>query len=91
MTHESNRLKLENAALRAENTLLKRYLTYFENLFAKKNWTQLSTKEGTKNSQMSTEENQTVYSDSQFKKPRIPIIHKIPDVFLPSDDLEVAS
>jgi len=27
---------LENAALRAENQLLKRYLNYFENLFAKK-------------------------------------------------------
>ena len=33
---ESNQLKLENAGLRAENQLLKRYLTYFENLFAKK-------------------------------------------------------
>lgn len=33
---ENNRLKLDNAALRAENQLLKRYLNYFENLFAKK-------------------------------------------------------
>jgi hypothetical protein len=33
---ENNKLKLENAALRAENQLLKRYLNYFENLFAKK-------------------------------------------------------
>ena len=33
---EVNKLKLENAALRAENQLLKRYLSYFENLFAKK-------------------------------------------------------
>ena len=33
---ENNKLKLDNAALRAENQLLKRYLSYFENLFAKK-------------------------------------------------------
>ncbi len=33
---ENNKLKLENAALRAENQLLKKYLNYFENLFAKK-------------------------------------------------------
>jgi len=33
---ENNKLKLDNAALRAENQLLKRQLSYFENLFAKK-------------------------------------------------------
>jgi hypothetical protein len=32
---EANKLKLENAAFRAENGLLKRQLNYFENLFAK--------------------------------------------------------
>jgi hypothetical protein len=36
MQTENNKLKLDNAALRAENQLLKRYLNYFENLFAKK-------------------------------------------------------
>lgn len=36
MQKESNQLKLENVGLRAENQLLKRYLSYFENLFAKK-------------------------------------------------------
>ena len=34
---ENNKLKLDNAALRAENQVLKRQLNYFENLFAKKN------------------------------------------------------
>lgn len=33
---ENNKLKLDNAALRAENQILKRQLNYFENLFAKK-------------------------------------------------------
>lgn len=33
---EGNKLKLENAALRAENQLLKRQVGYFENLFAKR-------------------------------------------------------
>ena len=33
---ENNKLKLDNAALRAENQILKRQLTYWENLFAKK-------------------------------------------------------
>ena len=33
---ENNKLKLDNAALRAENQILKRQLSYFENLFAKK-------------------------------------------------------
>lgn len=36
LQRENNKLKLDNAALRAENSLLKRYLSYFENLFAKK-------------------------------------------------------
>lgn len=36
MQSENNKLKLDNVALRAENQLLKRYLSYFENLFAKK-------------------------------------------------------
>lgn len=36
LQQENNKLKLDNAALRAENQLLKRYLSYFENLFAKK-------------------------------------------------------
>lgn len=35
-TKESTRLKLDNAALRAENQILKRQLHYFEDLFAKK-------------------------------------------------------
>ena len=39
---EVNRLKLDNAALRAENQLLKRYLSYFENLFAKKSGVNMS-------------------------------------------------
>ena len=33
---ENNKLKLDNAALRAENQLLKRQVNYWENLFAKK-------------------------------------------------------
>jgi len=33
---ENNKLKLDNAALRAENQVLRRQLSYFENLFAKK-------------------------------------------------------
>ena len=33
---------MENAALRAENQLLKRYLNYFENLFAKKSGVNMS-------------------------------------------------
>lgn len=37
---ENNKLKLDNAALRAENQVLKRQLNYFENLFAKKTQTQ---------------------------------------------------
>ena len=36
---ENNKLKLDNAALRAENQVLKRQLNYFENLFAKKTQT----------------------------------------------------
>jgi hypothetical protein len=36
VTQENNKLKLDNAALRAENQILKRHLNYFENLFAKK-------------------------------------------------------
>ena len=36
MSQENNKLKLDNAALRAENQLLKRQLRYFEYLFAKK-------------------------------------------------------
>lgn len=39
---ENNKLKLDNAALRAENQILKRQLNYFENLFAKKNSQQLA-------------------------------------------------
>ena len=39
---ESNKLKLDNAALRAENQVLKRQLNYFENLFAKKNTQQVA-------------------------------------------------
>ena len=35
-SQENNKLKLDNAALRAENTLLKKHLSYFENLFAKR-------------------------------------------------------
>lgn len=38
-------MKLENAALRAENQLLKRYLEYFENLFAKKSGVKTSSTE----------------------------------------------
>jgi len=34
---ENNKLKLDNAALRAENSIVKRQLNYFENLFATKN------------------------------------------------------
>ena len=34
---ENNKLKLDNAALRAENQILKRQLNYFEDLFAKNN------------------------------------------------------
>lgn len=37
---ENNKLKLDNAALRAENQILKRQLNYFENLFAKKTQSQ---------------------------------------------------
>jgi hypothetical protein len=33
---ENNKLKLDNAALSAENAVLKRQLAFFENLFAKK-------------------------------------------------------
>ena len=33
---ENNKLKLDNAALRAENQILKKQLNFFENLFAKK-------------------------------------------------------
>ena len=36
ITKENNKLKLDNAALRAENQVLKHQLNYFENLFAKK-------------------------------------------------------
>jgi hypothetical protein len=36
LVKENNKLKLDNAALRAENTIIKRQLNYFENLFAKK-------------------------------------------------------
>ena len=39
---ENNKLKLDNAALRAENQVLKRQLNYFENLFAKKNTQQVA-------------------------------------------------
>jgi len=39
---ENNKLKLDNAALRAENQILKRQLNYFENLFAKKNTQQVA-------------------------------------------------
>ena len=42
MSLENNKLKLDNAALRAENTLLKKHLSYFENLFAKKTQMPLS-------------------------------------------------
>jgi hypothetical protein len=34
---ENNKLKLDNAALRAENQLLNRQLRYFEKIFAQKN------------------------------------------------------
>lgn len=34
---ENNKLKLDNAALRAENAIVKRQLNYFENLFEKRN------------------------------------------------------
>lgn len=36
LVKENNKLKLDNAALRAENSIIKRQLNYFENLFAKK-------------------------------------------------------
>jgi regulator of replication initiation timing len=45
MVKENNKLKLENAALRAENHLLKRYLNYFENLFARRNCPQSKVEE----------------------------------------------
>jgi hypothetical protein len=38
LVKENNKLKLDNAALRAENSIIKRQLNYFENLFAKKNF-----------------------------------------------------
>ena len=38
LVKENNKLKLDNAALRAENSIIKRKLNYFENLFAKKNF-----------------------------------------------------
>jgi len=54
-TRENNKLKLDNAALRAENQLLKRQLSYFEDLFASKNqrsvtYHQSSTKSSSKGS-----------------------------------------
>lgn len=91
LTVESNKLKLENAALRAENHLLKRYLSYFENLFARKNFsTSKPSNDDTYATQVSTEESYSKASNT-FKTPfRNPAVHKLPNdvIFQESNDLE---
>lgn len=55
MQKENNKLKLDNAALRAENSLLKKHLSYFENLFAKKTQILSTTSQAGKDSTVNTE------------------------------------
>ena len=62
-----NRLKLENAALRAENQLLKRYLSYFENLFAKKSGVNIS------KSQENFDQDKPEKDDTDLEAPAAPV------------------
>lgn len=68
---ENNKLKLENAALRAENQLLKRYLNYFENLFAKKSG--VNKGESKAESETTTNQQSNVVDLEGFKVSSIPV------------------
>ena len=78
---ENGKLKLENAALRAENQLLKRYLTYFENLFAKKSGvtvTQADTKQDESMVALEIKQPSSAVVDLEAPAPQYPKVISVP-------------